>query len=169
VKRVYISKTGKDEKRGLGIPTTEDKLVQIMLKKILENIYEANFLDSSYGYRPGKSCHQAVKALNKAVMYKSINYVVEVDIKKFFDNVQHKWLMRGLRERIADPNILWLVKRFLKAGIVEAGHYKDSKQGTPQGGIVSPLLANIYLHYVLDLWFEKQFKPKSQGYVHENF
>ncbi|SRR6266550_3638651 len=165
VKRVYIPKAGSKEKRGLGIPSTEDKLVQIMLKKILENIYEANFLDSSYGFRPGRNCHQAVNALDKAVMYKPINYIVEVDIKKFYDNIQHKWLMRCLRERITDPNLLWLVKRFLKAGIVEAGHYEATKQGTPQGGIASPVLANIYLHYVLDLWFEKKFKPRSRGYI----
>ncbi|WP_353271839.1 group II intron reverse transcriptase/maturase [Wolbachia endosymbiont (group A) of Nomada goodeniana] len=165
VKRVYIPKAGSKEKRGLGIPSTEDKLVQIMLKKILENIYEANFLDSSYGFRPGRNCHQAVNALDKAVMYKPINYIVEVDIKKFYDDIQHKWLMRCLRERITDPNLLWLVKRFLKAGIVEAGNYEATKQGTPQGGIVSPVLANIYLHYVLDLWIEKKFKPRSRGYI----
>ncbi|WP_353271727.1 group II intron reverse transcriptase/maturase [Wolbachia endosymbiont (group A) of Nomada goodeniana] len=165
VKRVYMPKAGSKEKRGLGIPSTEDKLVQIMLKKILENIYEANFLDSSYGFRPGRNCHQAVNALDKAVMYKPINYIVEVDIKKFYDNIQHKWLMRCLRERITDPNLLWLVKRFLKAGIVEAGNYEATKQGTPQGGIVSPVLANIYLHYVLDLWIEKKFKPRSRGYI----
>ncbi len=96
------------------------------------------FLDNSYGFRPGRSCHQAVNALNKAVMYRPTNYVVEVDIKKFFDNVQHKWLMRCLRERITDPNILWLVKRFLKAGIVESGHYEATELGTPQGGIATP-------------------------------
>lgn len=163
VRRVYIPKVGSKEKRGLGIPSTEDKLVQIMLKKILENIYEANFLDHSYGFRPGRSCHQAVNALDKAVMHKPINYIVEVDIKKFYDNIQHKWLMRCLRERITDPNLLWLVKRFLKAGIVKAGYYESTKQGTPQGGIVSPVLANIYLHYVLDLWFEKKFKSQSRG------
>ncbi len=165
VKRVYIPKAGSDEKRGLGIPSTEEKLVQIMLKKILENIYEANFLDNSYGFRPGRNCHQAINALDKAVMHKPINYIVEVDIKKFYDNIQHKWLMRCLRERIADPNLLWLVKRFLKAGVVETGHYEATKQGTPQGGIVSPVLANIYLHYVLDLWFEKKFKPESRGCI----
>ncbi|WP_265022346.1 group II intron reverse transcriptase/maturase [Wolbachia endosymbiont (group B) of Ischnura elegans] len=165
VRRVYIPKAGSKEKRGLGIPSTEDKLVQIMLKKILENIYEANFLDSSYGFRPGRNCHQTVNALDKAVRYKPINYIVEVDIKKFYDNIQHKWLMRCLRERITDPNLLWLIKRFLKAGIVEAGYYEATKQGTPQGGIVSPVLANIYLHYVLDLWLEKKFKPRSRGYI----
>lgn len=113
VKRVYIPKAGSKEKRGLGIPSTEDKLVQIMLKKILENIYEANFLDQSYGFRPDRSCHQAVKALNKTVMYKPTNYIVEVDIKRFYDNIHHKWLIRCLKERISDPNLLWLVKKFL--------------------------------------------------------
>ncbi|GFR26158.1 uncharacterized mitochondrial protein ymf40 [Trichonephila clavata] len=148
VKRVYIPKAGSKEKRGLGIPSTEDKLVQIMLKKILENIYEANFLDSSYGFRPGRNCHQAVNALDKAVMYKPINYIVEVDIKKFYDNIQHKWLMRCLRERITDPNLLWLIKRFLKAGIVEAGYYEATKQGTPQGGIITPpTMLQIFLFF----------------------
>lgn len=165
VKRVYIPKAGSKEKRRLGIPTVESKIVQIMLKKILENIYEVDFLDTSYGFRPGRSCHQAVKALHKAVMNKPINYVVEVDIKKFFDNVQHRWLMKCLRERVADPNLLWLVKKFLKAGVVKDEQYEATEDGTPQGGIVSPILANIYLHYVLDLWFEKKFKPKTKGYV----
>ena len=115
VKRVYIPKAGKKEKRGLGIPSVEDKLVQIMLKKILERIYEADFLDVSYGFRPKLSCHDAVKALDKEVMKKPINYIVEVDIKGFFDNVNHDWLQRCLEERITDINLICLVKRFLKA------------------------------------------------------
>ncbi|MGL9726415.1 MAG: reverse transcriptase domain-containing protein [Wolbachia sp.] len=164
VRRVYIRKTGSKEKRGLEIPSTEDKVIQIMLKNILENIYEANFLDS-YGFHPGRSCHQTVKTVDKAVMHKPVNYIVEVDIKKFYNNIQHKWLMRCLRERISDPNLLWLVKNFLKAGVIEAGHYESTTQGAPQGGIVSPVLANIYLHYVLDLWFEKKVKLKSRGHI----
>lgn len=165
VRRVYIPKPGKVEKRSLGIPAVEDKLVQLMLKKLLESIYEADFLDCSYGFRPGRSCHDAVNALDKSVMTKPINYIVEVDIKGFFDNVQHYWLHRCLEERIADPNLLGLVRRFLKSGVVEAGHYEPTKLGTPQGGVVSPLLANIYLHYVLDLWFEKKFKRQARGQV----
>ena len=153
------------EKRSLGIPAVEDKLVQLMLKKLLESIYEADFLDCSYGFRPGRSCHDAVNALDKSVMTKQISYIVEVDIKRFFDNVQHYWLHRCLEERITDPNLLGLVRRFLKSGVVEAGHYEPTKLGTPQGGVVSPLLANIYLHYVLDLWFEKKFKHQARGYV----
>lgn len=164
-KRVYIPKAGRKEKRGLGIPSVEDKLVQIMLKKILERIYEADFLDVSYGFRPKLSCHDAVKALNKEVMKKPINYIVEVDIKGFFDNVNHDWLQRCLEERITDSNLICLVKRFLKAGYVEEGKEIATTVGTPQGGVISPLLANIYLHYVLDLWFKKKVKPKARGHI----
>ena len=167
VRRVYIPKPGREnEKRGLGIPTVEDKLVQIVLKKILESIYEADFLECSFGFRPKRNCHGAIKALNDTIMTKPINYVVEVDIRKFFDNVSHETMLRCLRERIADPNILWLVERLLKAGMIEAGQYKETEQGTPQGGNLSPLLANIYLHYVLDLWFEKKIRPKARGQMH---
>src|SRR3989338_4502216 len=167
VRRVYIPKAGKPgEKRGLGIPTVEDKLVQIMLKKILESIYEADFLNCSFGFRPKLNCHKAIKALDETVMTKSINYIVEVDIRKFFDMVAHETMMRCLRVRIADPNLLWLVNRFLKAGIVDAGQFMSTEQGTPQGGNLSPLLANIYLHYVLDLWFEKKFKPQAKAPMH---
>jgi RNA-directed DNA polymerase len=165
VKRVYIPKAGKNEKRGLGIPSVEDKLVQIMLKKILEQIYEAEFLDVSYGFRPKLSCHDAVKALDKEVMTKAINYIVEVDIKGFFDNVNHYWLQRCLEEKIADRNLLWLVRKFLKAGVVEDGKQLATEAGTPQGGVISPLLANIYLHYVLDLWFKKEIKSQARGYI----
>lgn len=165
VKRVYIPKADKNEKRGLGIPSVEDKLIQIMLKKILEQIYEAEFLDTSYGFRPKLSCHDAIKALNKAVMTKPINYIVDVDIKGFFDNVNHYWLQRCLEEKIADNNLLWLVRKFLKAGVVEDGKMLATDLGTPQGGVISPLLSNIYLHYILDLWFKKEIKPKSKGYI----
>ena len=165
VKRVYIPKASKKEKRGLGIPSVEDKLVQIMLKKILEQIYEAEFLDVSYGFRPKLSCHDAVKALDKTVMTKPINYIVEVDIKGFFDNVNHYWLQRCLEEKIVDRNLLWLVRRFLKAGVVEDGKQLATDVGTPQGGVISPLLANIYLHYVLDLWFKKEIKSQARGHM----
>jgi len=167
VRRVYIPKAGKKEKRGLGIPTVEDKLVQMAAKKILEAIYEQDFMDYSYGFRPNRNCHEAIKRLNKEVMTKPINYIVEVDIKKFFDTVSHYWLHNCLEERIVDPNFLWLIRRFLKAGVIEEGRQYKSKVGTPQGGVISPLLANIYLHYVLDLWFERKFKPKAKGYVQE--
>jgi group II intron reverse transcriptase/maturase len=165
-RRVYIPKAGKkEEKRGLGIPTVEDKLVQLMLKKLLEAIFETDFENFSHGFRPDKSCITAIKELNKEVMTRPINFIVEVDIRKFFDTVDHYWLLRCLEERIADANLLWLIRCFLKAGVVEEGEYHASEQGTPQGGVVSPLLANIYLHYVLDSWFEKVFKPKAKGHM----
>lgn len=165
VRRVYIPKPGKQEKRPLGIPAVEDKLVQIALKAILEAIYEPDFLDCSHGFRPKRSCHTAINRLDKVIMQKPINHIVEVDISKFFDNVSHYWLLRCLEERIKDPNLLDLIRKFLKAGVMEEGRWHGSTEGTPQGGVVSPILANIYLHYVLDLWFEANFKPKSQGYV----
>ncbi|XP_044733438.1 group II intron-encoded protein LtrA-like [Chrysoperla carnea] len=165
VKSVYIPKPGKNEKRGLGIPSVEDKLVEIMLKKISEQIYEAEFLEVSYGFSPKLSCHDAFRALDKAVMTKPINYIVEVDIKGFFDNVNHYWLQRRLEEKIVDRNLLLLVRKFLKAGVVEDGKQLVTEVGTPQGGVISPLLANVYLHYVLDLWFKKEIKPQAKGHM----
>lgn len=165
VKRVYIPKPGKDEKRGLGIPVTEDKLVQLAVKHILESIYEQDFLDCSHGFRPNRNCHSAIITLDQAVMKSPVNFIVEVDIKKFFDNVNHYWLLRCLEERISDPNFLWIIKSFLEAGIIEDGSFFESDKGTPQGGIVSPLLSNIYLHYVIDLWFERKFKRTSSKFM----
>lgn len=163
VRRVYIPKPGKTEPRPLGIPCVEDKLVQMAAKLILDAIYEPVFKDSSHGFRPNRGCITAVKQLNCVVMKSPVNYVVEVDIAKFFDSVNHYWLQRCLEERIEDPNFLWLIRRFLKAGIMEDGQSRTSDEGTPQGGVISPILANIYLHYVLDLWVEKVIKPKARG------
>lgn len=165
VRTVYIPKANSKEKRGLGIPTVEDKLVQLAAKKLLEAIYEQDFQKCSHGFRPNLSCHTAVKALDEIVMRKPINYIVEIDIRKFFDNINHYWLQRCLEERILDKNFIWLIRRFLKAGVVKDGAVSGSDQGTPQGGVISPILANIYLHYILDLWFEKVIKPKAKGYV----
>jgi len=166
VRRVYIPKAGKkDEKRGLGIPTVEDKLVQQMLKKLLEAIFETDFVEFSHGFRPKRSCVTAIDQLDKEVMTKRINFIVEVDIRKFFDTVSHHWLLRCLEERVSDRNLLWLVRQFLKAGVMENGNYHASDLGTPQGGVVSPLFANIYLHYVLDIWFERVIKQDSRGHM----
>lgn len=163
VRRVYIPKEGTDKKRPLGIPAYEDKLVQGVLNKILTAIYEQEFMDNSYGFRPGRSCHDALKALNTIITTKKVSYIVDADIKGFFDNVDHEWMMKFIEERIQDPNILRLIVRFLKAGAMEEGNKLETDKGTPQGGIISPTLANVYLHYVLDLWFEKKVKKESRG------
>ena len=166
VRRIYIPKDGKKNAiRPLGLPATEDKLVQMVIKEILEAIYEQDFKDFTHGFRPGKSCHTAIKDLNSAVMRKPINYVVEVDIKKFFDTVNHKWLYEMLRQRIADPVFLGLIWKMLRAGVMEGSRMTTSENGTPQGGIVSPILANIYLHYALDLWFDAVFRKQAKEYV----
>lgn len=163
VRRVYIPKEGSTKMRPLGIPTYEDKLVQKGVAKILNAIYEQDFLDCSFGFRPARGCHDALKVLNHIIEKKKINYIVDADIRGFFDHVDHEWLMKFLELRIGDPNLLRLIKRFLKAGVMEAGIVYDTPQGTPQGGICSPILANVYLHYVLDVWFEKVVKKQSQG------
>jgi group II intron reverse transcriptase/maturase len=165
VLRVYIPKAGSQRKRPLGIPTLEDKLVQAGLVKILQAIYEQDFLPDSYGFRPVRSCHDALRALSQTVENQPIHYIVEADIKGFFDNVDQEQLMDFISHRIADKRILRLIKRFLKAGIQEDGQHKASETGTPQGGVISPLLANIYLHYTLALWFEKRVKQTCKGYA----
>lgn len=163
VKRVYIPKDGTDDKRPLGIPAFEDKIVQGVISGVLTEIYEPIFLDTSYGFRPGRSCHDALRSLNRIIETKRVNYIVDADIKGFFNNVDHGWIMEMLAYRIGDPNLLRLISRFLKAGIMEQGEWEESESGTPQGGLISPILANVYLHYALDLWFEKVVKKNSKG------
>ena len=164
VRRVYISK-GEGNKRALGIPALEDKIVQMGITRILNAIFEPNFLDCSYGFRTGRSCHQALKQLDNSIMTKPINHIIDADIRSFFDNVDHDWMMKMLGEKIADKNLLKIIKRFLKAGVMEEGKFCPTEEGTPQGGLISPTLSNIYLHYVVDLWIEKIIKRDMQGYV----
>jgi len=163
VMRVYIPKPGSNKMRPLGIPALEDKLVQAGLVKILQRIYEQDFIDDSYGFRPGRSCHDALRALSLTVENQPVNYIVEADIRGFFDNVDQDQLMVFLGHRIADKRILRYIKRFLKAGIQEGGVYRASDRGTPQGGVISPLLANIYLQYSLALWFTRRFVKTCHG------
>lgn len=165
VLRVYIPKPGSKQRRPLGIPALEDKLVQAGLAKILQAIYEQDFINDSYGFRPNRSCHDALRALSQSVESQPVHYLVEADIKGFFDHVDQAQLMAFIEHRIADKRVLRYIKRFLKAGIQEDGQYKANERGTPQGGVISPLLANIYLHYTLDIWFEKRVKRHSQGYT----
>ena len=163
VRRVYIPKPGTDKQRPLGIPVLEDKLVQAAMVRILEQIYEQDFIDDSYGFRPGRGCHDALRALSQTVERGDIEWIVEADIKGFFDHVNHDHLMQFLSQRIGDPRMQRMVKRFLIAGITEDGVFSASEEGTPQGGVISPLLANVYLHYVLDRWFEKEFRKGCYG------
>ena len=165
VRRVYIPKPGSAKLRPLGVTCLEDKLVQSGLVRILEAVYEQDFIDDSYGFRPNRSCHQALRTLNVTIEKGTVNVIAEADIKGFYDNMDQSWIMEFLGHRIGDKLVLRMVKRFLKAGIMADGELLASDEGAPQGGSISPILSNIYLHYALDIWFEKVFRKSCTGFT----
>lgn len=163
VRRVYIPKPGSDKRRPLGIPAYEDKLVQGVMAEILNQIYERIFLDMSYGFRPNRSCHGAIEKLDKIIMNGKIEWIVDADIRGCFENIDHKWLVKFLEEIIEDKVFIRYIVRFLKSGIMEDMKRYETDRGTPQGGLISPILANVYLHYVLDLWFKNVIQKNCKG------
>jgi group II intron reverse transcriptase/maturase len=163
VRRVHIPKGGSTtETRPIGIPTLEDKILQRAVVMLLELIYEHAFLDCSYGFRPGRSAHQALESFRTPLMDGRGGYVLEVDIRKFFDNLDHGHVRRFLRLRVRDGVLMRLIGKWLNAGVMEDGSISYPDSGSPQGGVVSPLLSNVFLHYVLDVWFERDVKPRMR-------
>jgi group II intron reverse transcriptase/maturase len=161
---VYIPKAD-GRQRPLGVAALEDKIVQQAVVTILNAIYEEDFLGFSYGFRPGRSQHQALDALSYALTQKRVNYVLDADIRGFFDAISHSWMLKFVQHRVADRRILRLIQKWLKAGVMEEGEWSETERGTPQGAVISPLLANIYLHYVFDLWVNAWRKKHARGDV----
>jgi group II intron reverse transcriptase/maturase len=163
VRRVQIPKGTGNETRPIGIPTFEDKVLQRSVVMVLEAVYEQDFLDCSYGFRPGRSAHQALETLRENLRQMGGGWVLDVDIRKFFDTLDHAHLRELLARRVQDGVLQRLIGKWLNAGVLEDGEITYPDQGTPQGGVISPLLANVYLHYVLDVWFEQEVKPRLGG------
>jgi group II intron reverse transcriptase/maturase len=163
-RRVYIEKAD-GRQRPLGVAALEDKIVQYAVATILNQIYEEDFLGFSYGFRPGRSQHDALDALSYALLKKKVNYILDADIRGFFDNLDKGWMIKFVEHRVADPRILRLIQKWLKAGVMEEGQWSEPKTGSPQGSVISPLLANVYLHYSFDLWVNVWRKKWAQGEV----
>lgn len=164
-RRVYIPKD-EHTKRPLGIPVQEDKMVGKAVSRVLESIYEADFYECSHGFRKGRGCQTALKAVNEILLKQPVNHIIEADIKGFFDALSHKWMMELLSRRINDPSLLRIIARFLIAGYMDSELLVESTSGVPQGGTLSPILANVFLHYVLDEWFTEEIKPHISGQCH---
>jgi RNA-directed DNA polymerase len=164
VRRVYIAKAD-GRMRPLGVTALEDKIVQRATVEVMNAIYETDFLGFSYGFRPGKGQHNALDALYVGILTKKVNWVLDGDISSFFDGIDHEWLVKFIEHRIADQRVVRLIRKWLNAGVLEEGRWKSSEEGTPQGGSASPLMANIFLHYVFDLWVHHWRKTKARGDV----
>ena len=163
IRRVYIPKPGKQEMRPLGVPTVADRALQRSASQVLSAIYEQDFLPCSFGGRPGRGAHQALATLHERIAGGKIEWVLEADLKNFFGSLSHEWMLRFVEHRVGDRRLISLIRCWLKAGVLENGEVHPSEEGTPQGGSVSVLLSNVYLHYVLDLWFERVVKPRLRG------
>ena len=163
IRRVYIPKPGKQEKRPLGVPCVADRALQRSTAQVLSAIYEQDFLPCSFGGRPGRGAHQALATLHEMIAGRKVEWILEADLKNFFGSLSHDWMLRFVAHRVGDPRLISLIRRWLKASVLEDEELHPNEEGTPQGGSISVLLSNVYLHYVLDLWFEYVVKPRLRG------